>query len=70
MTEQEQALTPKQAAKYIGVSQAALRLWRAGGIGPRYYKAGTKLVRYRRADLDCWIEDRLKPLNPIERRAL
>jgi len=35
-----------------------LRLWRSQGKGPRYFRAG-KLVRYRKADLDAWIEARL-----------
>ncbi len=59
MTEQEHALTSKQAARYIGISESALRLWRTDGVGPRYFKAGEKLIRYRRADLDAWIERRL-----------
>jgi predicted DNA-binding transcriptional regulator AlpA len=49
----------RQAGRYVGVSAAVLRLWRAEGKGPRYFKAGEKLVRYRRADLDSWIEARL-----------
>ena len=59
MTDHQDTLTPKQAGRYIGISEAALRLWRAEGKGPRYFKAGEKLVRYRRADLDLWIEARL-----------
>ena len=59
MNELLQTLTPIQAAKYLGISEAVLRLWRAEGKGPRYFKAGEKLVRYRRADLDAWIEARL-----------
>lgn len=59
MTEQQSTLSPKQAAKYVGISEAALRLWRAEGKGPRFFRAGEKLVRYRRADLDSWIEARL-----------
>lgn len=59
VTEQPDTLTPKQAGRYIGISEAALRLWRAEGKGPRYFRAGEKLVRYRRADLDSWIEARL-----------
>ena len=58
-TEHQDSLTPKQAAKYVGISEAALRLWRADGKGPRYFRAGEKLVRYRKADLDQWIESRL-----------
>jgi excisionase family DNA binding protein len=59
MTDVLQALTPRQAARYLGVSDATLRLWRSGGKGPKYFRAGEKLVRYRRADLDAWIEARL-----------
>jgi predicted DNA-binding transcriptional regulator AlpA len=59
MNELLQTLTPKQAGKYVGISEASLRLWRAGGRGPRYFKAGERLIRYRRADLDAWIEARL-----------
>ena len=59
VTEQQNTLTPRQAAHYIGVSDAALRLWRSEGRGPRFFRAGQKLIRYRRADLDLWIEARL-----------
>jgi len=56
---QENALKPELAAKYIGVSEATLRLWRSHGEGPPYFRAGEKLIRYRRVDLDAWIESRL-----------
>lgn len=59
MIELQSTLTPKQAAKYMGISEAVLRLWRAESKGPRYFRAGEKLVRYRRTDLDLWIEARL-----------
>lgn len=59
MSDQQSTLTPIQTAKYLGVSESVLRLWRSESTGPRYFKAGEKLVRYRRADLDSWIEARL-----------
>ena len=62
--EQQNTLTPRQAAQYIGVSDAALRLWRSEGRGPRFFRAGEKLVRYRRTDLDSWIEARLSQATP------
>lgn len=68
MTEQENTLTPIKAARYLGISEAVLRLWRAKNEGPRYFKAGEKLVRYRRADLDAWIEARLSAPAAIESR--
>jgi len=59
MTDNQNTLTPIQAGKYLGISEAALRLWRSEGKGPRFFRAGEKLVRYRKTDLDGWIEARL-----------
>ena len=56
--EDRNALNPRQASAYLGCSESVLRLWRSQNQGPRYFRAG-KLVRYRRADLDAWIEARL-----------
>lgn len=64
MTDQQNTLTPKKAAHYLGISDAALRLWRSEGRGPRFFRAGEKLIRYRRADLDSWIESRLSEPTP------
>lgn len=56
--EEKSVLNSRQAATYLGCSDSVLRLWRSQGQGPRYFRAG-KLIRYRRADLDSWIEARL-----------
>jgi excisionase family DNA binding protein len=66
MTDGPQALTPHQAARYLGVSEASLRLWRSECKGPRFFRAGEKLVRYRRSDLDTWIEARLSTPGAVE----
>ena len=57
------ALTPAtmnidQAAAYIGIAKSTLYTWRTRrpGFGPRAVKVGSAL-RYRRSDLDSWIED-------------
>lgn len=68
VTELQETLTPKQAAKYVGISEAALRLWRSENKGPRFFKAGEKLVRYRRVDVDQWIEARLSVPVAVESR--
>lgn len=59
MTDHEEVLAPGKTARYLGISEAALRQWRSEEKGPRYFRAGEKLIRYRRADLDAWIEARL-----------
>jgi predicted DNA-binding transcriptional regulator AlpA len=64
----QNALDARQAARYLGVSEAVLRLWRSGSKGPRFFRAGEKLVRYRRADLDSWIEVRLSAPADLEAR--
>ncbi len=64
---EQQACTEPQAGRYIGVSDATMRFWRSNGTGPRYYRAG-KLIRYRKSDLDAWIEARLSaPVASAER---
>lgn len=42
-------------AAYLGVPVATVRAWRVAGIGPRGFRVG-KHVRYRRSDVDGWIE--------------
>lgn len=49
------SLDPDKAGLYVGVSKATLRAWKRKGIGPAYFRAG-KLIRYRRSDLDAWID--------------
>lgn len=51
-------LTPSEAADYLGVTANTLSVWRCVGrydIG--YIKVG-RLVKYRKIDLDEWLESR------------
>jgi len=66
MDEQKNALTEQEAARYVGVSPAVFRLWRADGTGPNYFRAGSKLIRYLRRDVDGWIEARLSKHISVE----
>ena len=52
------SLTLRQASEYLGISQAALRTWKRNGKGPAFFRAG-KLLRFRKCDLDAWIEEQL-----------
>lgn len=51
-------LTTLEAASYLRLSKATLERFRLTGGGPLYAKLGGA-VRYRRAELDKWIESRL-----------
>lgn len=43
-----------EAAAYLRVSAAVVRLWRTQGRGATYFRAG-RLIRYRKSELDRWI---------------
>ena len=50
------------ASKYLGgevspISTRTMQRWRLEGVGPVYIKLG-RLVRYRRHDLDAFLEER------------
>lgn len=46
-----------QAAAYLGMSPATLNKMRVSGEGPRYVKAGRRVI-YDVRDLDAWMEER------------
>lgn len=46
----------KGTAAYLGKTPRALEQWRYRGEGPPYIKIG-QAVRYRRADVDRWLDE-------------
>lgn len=51
-------LTTSEAAQYVRLGKPTLERFRLTGGGPLYAKLGGA-VRYRQADLDQWISNRL-----------
>lgn len=49
-------LDETEASATLSVAVQTLRNWRWKGEGPRYLKIGKRTVRYRRADLDAFVE--------------
>jgi excisionase family DNA binding protein len=47
----------KIAARVLGLDHRTLEQWRYQGKGPAYLKVGRQ-VRYRRDDLDAWLNGR------------
>jgi predicted DNA-binding transcriptional regulator AlpA len=54
---QEPLLNEYDVARSLGVSVATVRRWRLLNRGPRFLKIGV-LVKYRRADVEHWINSR------------
>jgi excisionase family DNA binding protein len=52
----DQLLTTKEAADFLSLSHKTLEYFRVAGGGPRFVKLAPKAVRYRKADLDAWVE--------------
>lgn len=59
MAQHQTFLDSDQAADYLGLKRTTLEAWRCRGGGPRFIKLG-RLVKYRRADLDSFIESRVR----------
>lgn len=61
-----EVLTVNEAAEYVRLSKPTLDRLRIAGGGPRFAKLspGSGAVRYRRADLDAWLEARLVAARP------
>lgn len=51
-------LNTQEAAKYVRLGKPTLERFRISGGGPRYCELGGA-VRYRKSDLDEWLEARL-----------
>lgn len=55
--ESTELLTVRAAADYLKVATGTLYNWRHAGTGPPAVTVGVRSVRYRRSDLDAWIDE-------------
>jgi excisionase family DNA binding protein len=53
----ENLMTVQDVAAYLGVPVATVFAWNSRGTGPRRSRVG-KYVRYRRADVEAWLDQR------------
>ena len=56
-------LNTAQAAHYLSLRPATLEHWRMTRNGPPFVRVGPRIVRYRRTDLDVWIESCVETRN-------
>ena len=55
-------LTPEEVSSIVGLSIETLAQWRSQKRGIPYVKISRNCVRYRQADLDRWLEERIVPV--------
>jgi excisionase family DNA binding protein len=60
--QQKAMLNPEEAATYMGISKSTLYKHTSGG-NIAYYKPNGKLILFRKADLDKWLEANRIPSN-------
>ena len=53
-------MNEEQAAAFLGVTKRALQAWRINGSGSKYVRISARCIRYRKADLIEWSENRLQ----------
>jgi predicted DNA-binding transcriptional regulator AlpA len=56
--EPKSLLTPEELAAEFGLQPSTLRKWRGDGSGPPFVRLAYHVVRYRRADVEAWIDSR------------
>jgi predicted DNA-binding transcriptional regulator AlpA len=49
-----------EAARYVALAESTLTKMRLTGDGPPFVKVGARAVAYRKADLDTWLETRIR----------
>lgn len=55
--EEQRYLTTAEAAEYLGLAKRTLDGYRLRGGGPKFYKRGRNIIRYRASDLDDWLRE-------------
>lgn len=49
-------MSPEVAARYLDSSINTLNDWRSKGKGPAFKRVGQRMIRYRKTDLDAFME--------------
>lgn len=50
----------EEAALILGVTPRCLENWRHRGGGPNFVRISARCIRYRRLDLNKWVEERVR----------
>ena len=53
-TDPDRWLSERETAALLGLGVGTVRRYRRAGVGPAWSRLGTRLVRYRRADVIAW----------------
>ncbi len=57
MKREQQVFIEKEAADYVRLTPRALQNYRYKGGGPAFIRISKRCIRYRKSDLDAWLEE-------------
>jgi len=63
----EALLTPAEVATYLRVSWRTLQEWRRSGVGPTWIRLGYNRVRYRKAEVEEWLNRETQVTHEVPR---
>ena len=69
MNEKPFCMRTVAAAEYLALSASTLNKMRLTGDGPPFVKVGSRAVAYRKADLDAWLNARVRRSTSDDRMA-
>ena len=68
----DEFLTSEDVARITKIPVGTLKAWRHYRTGPRSFKLGDRTVRYRRSDVDAWLDEQYastdRPAPPTDYR--
>jgi len=52
----DEILTPPATAEFLKTEPRTLEAWRSRGVGPAFIRLSGRAIRYRRSDLERWLD--------------
>ncbi|MBI1821140.1 MAG: helix-turn-helix domain-containing protein [Nitrospirae bacterium] len=52
-------MSETEAAKFLNITPRCLQNWRLRGGGPQFIRYSRRCIRYRKVDLEVWLESRV-----------
>ena len=60
----QENFSTNQAAEWLGTHPTTMRRWRSQGRGPAFIRVSSRMVLYRKSDLESWLRARrVEPQN-------
>ncbi len=59
----DKLMSTAAVSEYLGIAESTLALYRVMGTGPKFIKVLNRMVRYRRRDVEEWLDAQTQTQN-------